>query len=146
MLLFGLSLPEGFNDIPLLRQNRRQHEHSAHLPPFYGLWTNGWALLHDEYCNESDQTIVRNWLPKSINTTRIHLHKAWQSTTDQMTSHTSSKNHFQHYQARNLYQLRSRAPPQFRKLCFPDDINTCLIHSPTLTINNWIKSCGCGQI
>ena len=142
--LLGISLPEECNDRTLLSQHDKQQQHSAHLP-FYGVWVQGWEPLHIKYCNETDKQIARNWIPRAIQTIWEHLHKEWQTITDQMHSQNSSENPYQqslHHQAHNLHKLSLRVPPEFRNIYFPDDFNGWLIHSSTLTISNWIKSYG----
>ena len=142
--IFNQKLPAECHDRPLINQVQVQQSASIHLP-FYGLLAKGWDSLHQQYCQDTNKTVTRNWLTGAIKIIWQHLHKEWQSITDKMHSKTDNDNPFHqslHYQARNLYKLASRVPPQLRTIYFPDDINTWLIHSSTITISNWIKAYG----
>ena len=142
--LFQDSIPTASNDHDLNRIHRLQQLQPASLP-WYGLLVKGLDDLHTTFCNETGKTVVRNWKTIAIKTIWEHLHKEWQSITDQMHSTNSSDNPFQqslHHQARRLYQLADRVPPRLRDTYFPEDINSWLLFESPITISNWVKSYG----
>ena len=133
-----------FHDKDLLRLHRLQGLQPTSLP-WYGLLVTGLDELHTTFCMETDKPVARNWKTIAITTIWEHLHKAWQTITDQMHDKASSDSPFQqslHHQARKLHQLSDRVPPRLRDTYFPEDINSWLIFSSPITISNWVKSYG----
>ena len=143
-VMFCETIPEDMNDPVLRNQHSKLEDEASHLP-FYGLLAPGWDAIHSQFCKETQKKEIRNWLPMAIAKTWEHLHKAWQTLTDQMHNNTGGMNHHQqslHYQASTLYELRARVPPHIRSIYFPNDFHHWLIHSSTITINNWLKAYG----
>ena len=143
-LLNEEDMPNDFRDDELIRQRHLQRRGPLHLP-FYGMLQHGWEDIHLHYCQQTNQTASRYWLPIAITTIWHHLHSVWKTITEQMHVNTpsapESRRSLEH-QARSLHGYREKVAPHKRDGLFHPDINSWLSIASDQDISNWLKGYG----